>query len=77
MDCIHHNGRITGYSVRYGVYDSGIYKNMNISGVDCTESTISELCANTTYTIEVAAINSAGIGNYSRYKTVDTLIKGG
>ena len=50
---------------------------MKISGVDYTESTISELCANTTYTIEVAAINSAGIGNYSRYKTVDTLIKGG
>ena len=77
MDCTHHNGRITGYSVRYRVYKSGIYKTMNISGVDCTESTIFELRSNTTYAIDVAAINSAGIGNYSQYLFVDTLIEGG
>ena len=62
VDCIHHNGDITGYSVRYGVQGSGSTQTRNVS---ITEATISSLLPSTTYSIEVAAVNSAGIGNYS------------
>ena len=38
---------------------------MSVSGGSVTEATISELTPSTTYSIEVAAVNSAGIGVYS------------
>ena len=59
VDCIHHNGDITGYTVRYGV------QTMSVSGGGATMTTISGLSAATVYTIEVAAVNSAGTGVYS------------
>ena len=62
VDCIHHNGDITGYSVRYRVQGSGSTQTRNVS---ITEATISSLMPSTTYSIEVAAVNSAGIGVYS------------
>ena len=40
-------------------------QSVNISGGAATEAIISGLRVNTTYTIEVAAVNSAGIGIYS------------
>ena len=40
-------------------------QSVNVSGGAATEAIISGLRVNTTYTIEVAAVNSAGIGKYS------------
>ena len=38
---------------------------MRVSGGSVTEATISELTPSTTYSIEVAAVNSIGTGVYS------------
>ena len=65
MDCIHRNGDITGYSVQYGVHGSGNINNINVSGDGTTEIIITGLNPTTNYSIEVAAVNSAGTGVYS------------
>ena len=70
MDCIHRNGDITGYLVRYGVQGSGNTRSVRVSGGTTTKATISGLSATTPYTIEVAAVNSVGIGTYSSLMTV-------
>ena len=72
VDCIHHNGDITGYSVWYGVQGNGSTQTMNVSGGSLTEATISSLMPSTNYSIQVAAVNSAGIGVYSDPITVET-----
>ena len=68
VDCIHRNGNITGYSVRYGVQGSaeGDRTVVMVSG-DSSGGMyeISGLTPSTTYTIEVAAVNSAGTGVHS------------
>ena len=76
VDCIHRNGDITGYSVRYGVQGSAegdrtvvMASGDSSGGMDM----ISGLTPSTTYTIEVAAVNSAGTGNYSTPRDVLTL----
>ena len=74
VDCIHHNGNITGYSVRYGVQGSESTQTVSVSGGSVTEATISSLMPSTTYSIQVAAVNSAGIGVYST--AVDQLTAG-
>ena len=38
---------------------------MSVSGGSVTKATISSLMSSTTYSIQVAAVNSAGIGLYS------------
>ena len=72
VDCIHHNGDITGYSVQYGEVGSGSTQTMNVSGDNVTEATVSNLMSSTTYlmlsttySIQVAAENSVGTGVYS------------
>ena len=72
VDCIHRNGDITGYSVRYGVQGNGSTQTESVSGGATTEATISGLVAGTNYSIEVAAVNSAGTGVYSDPLTVLT-----
>ena len=72
VDCIHRNGDITGYSVRYGVQESGSTETESVSGGATTEATISELTHSTTYSIAVAAVNSAGTGVYSNFITAET-----
>ena len=74
VDCIHRNGDITGYSVLYGVVGSGSTQTMSASG-DSTSVTISSLISSTTYSIQVAAVNSAGIGVYSDHFIVQTTSK--
>ena len=64
VNCIDHNGDITGYSVRYGVQGSGT-QTVNVSGGEATMTTISGLESSTNYSIEVAAVNNAGTGVYS------------
>ena len=45
---------------------------MSVSGGSVTEATISSLMSSTTYSIEVAAVNSAGTGVYSDLLIVQT-----
>ena len=73
VDCIHHNGDITGYSVQYGVQGS-VRQTMNVSGGSVTEATISGLTASTTYSIEVAAVtgeNRIGVYSSPTFKKTD------
>ena len=45
---------------------------MSVSGGSVTETTISSLMSSTTYSIQVAAVNSAGTGVYSELLIVHT-----
>ena len=68
VPCIHHNGDITGYSVRYGIQGEST-QTMSAPGDSSGGSyEITGLQSSTTYSIEVAAINSAGTGEYSEHK---------
>ena len=51
--------------MRYGVQGSGRTQTVSVSGGDITETIISGLDIATNYSIEVAAVNNAGIGVYS------------
>ena len=73
VDCIHRNGDITGYSVRYGEVGSGSTQTMSVSGGSATEATISGLMPSTTYSIQMAAVNDAGTGPYSDVIITNTL----
>ena len=73
VDCIHHNGDILGYSVRYGRVGSDSRHTLSVSG---TEATILNLMSNTTYEVDVAAVNAMGTGNFSKNIYVMTLAEG-
>ena len=69
VPCIHQNGVITGYSVRYGS------EAVNVTGDSSGGTyTIPGLLPSTNYPIQVAAMNDAGIGTYSA--AVDQLTEG-
>ena len=77
VDCIHRNGDITGYSVRYGVQGTAEGdRTVKMATGDSSGGmyTISGLSAATVYTVEVAAVNSVGTGVYSSH--IDQLISG-
>ena len=61
VECIHHNGDITGYLVQHRAQGN---ENVTMS-VSGTKATVSNLMSSTTYSIEVAAVNSAGTGVFS------------
>ena len=66
VPCIHQNGEITGYSVQYVALvrsETGFVVASGDSSGGTT--TISGLTRQTMYTVQVAAVNSAGIGVYS------------
>ena len=65
VPCIYRNGDITGYSVQYGVMGSESPQIMDVTRSDALHTTISGLRPSRTYSIQVAARNSAGIGPYS------------
>ena len=58
--------------MRYGVQGSGTTQIVNISGGATTEATISGLTPSTSYSLAVAAVNSAGIGVYTDLLNVTT-----
>ena len=62
VDCVHHNGDILSYLVQYEAQESGDTQNHTALG---GQSTISNLMSSTTYSIKVAAVNSAGTGEFS------------
>ena len=51
--------------MQYGVQASGSTQTMSVTGWNATEATISGLTPSTSYSIEVAAVNSVGIGVYN------------
>ena len=65
VPCIHQNGNITGYRVEYEEVD-GIQATVSVSGGDVTEATITGLASSTYYYVQVAAVNDAGTGVFSR-----------
>ena len=76
VNCIHRNGDITDYLVRYGVQGSGVGdRTVEMASGDSSGGMyqISGLSASTEYTIEVAAVNNAGTGDYSTLKNQLTL----
>ena len=72
VDCRDWNGVITGYSVRYGEEGTseGDMAVKTVSGVIVT--IISGLAKETVYTVEVAAVTSAGTGVYSQPQIIET-----
>ena len=76
VDCIHRNGDITGYTVRYGEVGSAEGERTVVEMVSGDFSggmyTISGLSAATPYTVEVAAETSAGTGPYSEPVNIET-----
>ena len=51
--------------MQYGVQGSGSAQTMSVTGGDTTAATISRLMPSTTYSIEVAAVNTINTGVYS------------
>ena len=76
VDCIHRNGNITGYSIQCRAGGSQSTQIVHVSGGSVTEATISSLMSSTTYSIEVAAVNSGGTGVYSHPVTAQTAAAG-
>ena len=74
VPCVHQNGEMMGYSVRYGELGSGEISEEKVSGDSSGGMiTISDgITIKTTYTIEVAAETSAGIGVYSDPQIFET-----
>ena len=73
VPCIHRNGEIIGYSVRYGEMGSESTQTVRVSGNSSGGvATISGLSPATMYTVVVAAENRAGTGNYSDPLAVET-----
>ena len=76
VDCIHRNGNITGYSVRYGEVGSAEGERTVDEMVSGDFSggmyTISGLSPATPYTVEVAAETNAGTGPYSQPVNTET-----
>ena len=65
VNCIHRNGDITGYLVLYREVGSRNTQTVSVTLDDVAEVTISGLNSSTTYSIQVAAENSAGTGPFS------------
>ncbi|CAI8015208.1 Protein sidekick-2, partial [Geodia barretti] len=72
VPCINQNGAITGYSVQYGVMESGNTEIVNVDGATVNEATITGLMPSTTYSIQVAAVNRAGTREYSDPEMAET-----
>ena len=65
VPCIQRNGDITSYSVRYGIQGQSTW-TMSAPGNSSGGSyEITGLQSSTTYSIQVAAVNSVGSGEYS------------
>ena len=51
--------------MRYSVQGNENAQTMHVSGASAAKTTLSNLMSSTTYSIEVAAVNSAGTGVFS------------
>ena len=64
VPCIHRNGNITGYSVKYGVEGNDSKETLSINNAAAFTINFSELISDTHYVVEVAGVNNNGIGVY-------------
>ena len=69
IECIHQNGRITGYEVEFQRADGTAITDGEVVG---TTFTASGLRPFTDYTFRVAGVNSAGIGTFTNTITIHT-----
>ena len=67
VHCIHQNGEITWFSLRYGEAGNRDTETLFVSGGSVTQSTISSLLPSTNYSVQVAGVNSDGTGVYSTH----------
>ena len=75
VSCRQQNGEITGYSVQYVAEVSSEIGSEMVSGDSSGgTATISGLTRRTMYTVQVAAVNSAGTGVYSTPLPLEILI---
>ena len=58
--------------MQYRTHEGGSAKKRNVAGGASTETTLIQLKDNTTYYIGVAAVNSVGMGNFSKSIAVIT-----
>ena len=72
VPCIHQNGDITGYLVRYGVLESEHMEMLLIPGSDVLTTTLHGLQPDTEYLVQVAGVSAQGVGSY-RNLTVTTV----
>ena len=84
VDCVHENGKITHYSVRYREVDrskhdsggsgwnNGLIEMVSEDPSGEITTILSGLTKETVYTVEIAAQNTAGIGVYSNPKSFQT-----
>ena len=74
VDCAHQNGNMRGYSVKYWERGSGNETKLdgNTTG---TSYTLTDLQSSTTYVIQVAAENDAGIGVFGNLNASTLLCK--
>ena len=70
VDCLLRNGIITGYTAQ--AVRNGVVEGTASVGGDARQATISELESSTEYSVQVAAVNSAGTGPFSSPITVMT-----
>ena len=75
VDCIHHNGDILGYSIRYGVVGSESTHILLLS-VSGSEAKVLSMVSNTKYEVDVAAVNIVGTGSFSEKISIITLVEG-
>ena len=65
VPCLHRNGEIIGYSVRYGVEGNESSQiTIGIRGADNLNTTFSGLLPDTRYVVEVAGENRVSVGIY-------------
>ena len=64
VDCIHHNGDITGYTVQYGAKGSKNIEHAKVPGLKAAEINLTRLAPFTTYSIKVGAVNINGTGEF-------------
>ena len=61
VNCLHHNGEITGYRIMARA-SGGEDRAVNVNDGNARTATVPGLNSNTLYTISVAAVTSAGTG---------------
>ena len=71
-NCRDRNGEITGYSARYGEKGTSEGDRTVKMVSEVVATIISGLTKETVYTVEVAAVTSAGTGVYSHPLTIET-----
>ena len=62
VDCVHQNGNITGYEIRYRKEDDGNTEAMSDRVIIGADYTLTDLQPSTAYLIQVATNNTVGRG---------------